>query len=368
MIEIFKNIDSLELLKSDWNTLADEAGTPTLTYEWINAAAESFLSPREELQILGVLGQDGVLLAAAPLFLTKLPLRRRLLFVGNRELWEPTGFLYRSPESLTELIRGVLSLGYPLQIQRLAFESQEKTMLEQLSRGLRLVIAQEEDPSLFVPLSPSWEAFERSITGSRRERIRRAKKRAANFGQVHFETLAASDQNFERLYSTFASIECLSWKGQLGTALLKDKRYFDFFRNFAMKILTRAPILFSFLRLGEKYAAAQLSVVFSGKLWILKIGYDKTYSTCSPGLLLMHEVIRHAFSMGLSSVELLGKHEPWLTIWTKNEHRYCHLRSYGLNFSSVADLLICGTSKVLGQARRAICKDASTSNGSTEKI
>lgn len=368
MIEIFQSIDSLGLIKDSWNTLADEAGAPTLTYEWVSAAAKSFLSPQEELQIVGVLGKDGVVLAVAPLFLTKLALRRRLLFVGNRQLWEPAGFLYRSPESLTELIWGVLSLGYPLQIQRLAFESRERTELEQLMRGRGIVISQEEAPSLFVSLSPNWEAFERGITGSRRERIRRARKRAADFGQAHFETVAASEQNLEQLYSTFASIECLSWKGQLGTALLKDRRYFDFFYEFAMNMLTRAPILFSFLRLGEKNAAAQLSVVFSGKLWVLKIGYDETYSVCSPGLLLMHEVIRHAFSMGLSSVELLGKNEPWLTIWTKNEHRYCHLRSYGLNFSSLADLLVCGTGKVLRQARRVICNDRSTSNGSTGEI
>jgi hypothetical protein len=61
--------------------------------------------------------------------------------------------------------------------------------------------------------------------------------------------------------------------------------------------------------------AAQLSVEYADRLWVLKIGYDERWSRCSPGWQLLAETMRDAFDRRLRSYEFLGSDEPWLHGW-----------------------------------------------------
>ncbi len=82
-------------------------------------------------------------------------------------------------------------------------------------------------------------------------------------------------------------------------------------------------------------------VVFQGRFWVLKIGYDEEYSRCSPGILLIHETIRYAFTNGLKSYEFLGSDENWLHMWTKdNIRRHISIGYYPFNFIGLKRLSI----------------------------
>ena len=65
--------------------------------------------------------------------------------------------------------------------------------------------------------------------------------------------------------------------------------------------------------------------------WQLKIGYDERYRDCSPGSLLMLEIVRHAAGLGLQRFEFLGKSAPWTRQWTEHEHPNVRLRIYPYN-------------------------------------
>ena len=247
----------------------------------------------------------------------------------------------------------MLSLGYPLELTRLPFGGAEHNKLAELGKRRGFVVAQEEDASQGVSCIGDWAAFESGITGSRRERLRRARKNAAAFGSVELEAVAANARNFDELFGQFMAIEAASWKAAAGTALSADERCRGFFSDFGKSTVERGgKVYFMFLRLGGEKAAVQLAVPFAGKLFILKIGYDEAYSSCSPGILLMHLVIGHAFTLGLQGVEFLGGSEPWLNIWPSEPRRYCTLRAYGLNFSSIVDLIVRGGTKVLRASKR----------------
>ena len=59
-----------------------------------------------------------------------------------------------------------------------------------------------------------------------------------------------------------------------------------------------------------------IALEVSERFWILKIGYDERFATCSPGMLLMHEALRHAARQGLRSYEFLGAADDWTRRWT----------------------------------------------------
>jgi CelD/BcsL family acetyltransferase involved in cellulose biosynthesis len=60
----------------------------------------------------------------------------------------------------------------------------------------------------------------------------------------------------------------------------------------------------------------QIAVEWQDRFWLLKIGYDATYSKCSPGQLLMLYTVQQAAERGLKSYEFLGSPAPWTSLWT----------------------------------------------------
>ena len=73
------------------------------------------------------------------------------------------------------------------------------------------------------------------------------------------------------------------------------------------------------MRIAGRPVAMQLAVERANRLWLLKIGYDEEFARCSPGQLLMLEVMRHAAHDGLAAVEFLGSEAPWTRAWTRHE-------------------------------------------------
>jgi CelD/BcsL family acetyltransferase involved in cellulose biosynthesis len=49
---------------------------------------------------------------------------------------------------------------------------------------------------------------------------------------------------------------------------------------------------------------------------LLKTGFDAAYGRYAPGMIIRHEMLARAFSIGLRSYEFLGGDEPWKLEWT----------------------------------------------------
>ena len=92
------------------------------------------------------------------------------------------------------------------------------------------------------------------------------------------------------------------------------------------------------MRVGGEPVAAIIALDYAGRFWILKTGFDESWSFCSPGVLLMHEVIRQAFALGRSAFEFLGEDEEWIRVWTANAHDYTTHFVYPFTASGVFSL------------------------------
>ena len=103
------------------------------------------------------------------------------------------------------------------------------------------------------------------------------------------------------------------------TALGADQRLGSFYRTYAGRACARGTLRILFLKVGPDTAAAMIALEAAERLWILKIGYDERFATCSPGMLLMHEGLRYAARRGLRSYEFLGSSTDWTRRWTDRE-------------------------------------------------
>jgi len=145
--------------------------------------------------------------------------------------------------------------------------------------------------------------------------LKRAHAKAAAYGSVAIEEHAPDPAAAREALDLFVRVETSSWKARRGSSLATNERWGDFFRAYSILAAEAGILRFSFLRVGQRVAAAQMSVEAYRRLWVLKIGYDESLAHCSPGLQLTAAAIESAKRRGLTSYEFLGISEAWEQRW-----------------------------------------------------
>jgi hypothetical protein len=144
------------------------------------------------------------------------------------------------------------------------------------------------------------EHMKRHVSSSRRKSLARNQRRLEDLGKVEHECHCVGE-GLDRAVSAFLKIEAGGWKGKRGTALACDEKT----RKFAINAFTgegansicRADVL----TLNGAPIAVSLITLAGRTGFAVKVAYDESYRSCSPGLLLETEVIRSFLSGGWAS-------------------------------------------------------------------
>jgi len=308
--------------RSRWHVLTWGLRFPMITHEW-HAAALQALLPEDTPYIVMVLGPFGELRGVAPL--VRLNKSNNLGFLSSIAIPEPAGMLADSPASLQSLLAGVRDLGFPLELERIPIELWNPEVMQDALGVMSLKSIREEGGSPWVALGTSWEEFEQGITSKRRGDLNRAYRQANRSGGIAVEFLRAGEHEPSELLRRFIQVESMSWKSSEASTIRDKEHIHAFFDH----LVNHYPgIVFGFLSIGGKLAAGQISVIHSQSLWVLKIAFDEAFRKCSPGILLMHEMLRYAHTERIQSFEFLGYEENWIKIWTKMSRRYYTLSLY----------------------------------------
>lgn len=347
MIEYIESLESMRTLADKWSETEKHLGSPMLSYEWFLSGAISFCPPYD-LRI--AVRKDGSSLdGIAPLGLRK-DLIRKVEVLGTTFLTEKDGFLFENTEALSELVDSVIKFGKPIFLRRLGIHSDEAKAWETAIRDKRLrsLVREERLPRTVV--KSKWDEFEKQISSSRRSSFRRLQRLVESKGEVTFQVVAPTPENLDQYLDEAFEVEATSWRTRKGTAMKYDKKLGTFFREYAGRTTALHEFYLFFLRVDEKPIAVELAVIHANRLWILKIGHDESWSWCSPGILLMHQIVKYCFDEGLEACEFGGTDEPWLHIWSNDSESAWTYRIYprtvkGL-FQLWADVLTLAASKV----------------------
>jgi len=225
------------------------------------------------------------------------------------------GVLAANRAARAALYEELFSLRVPLVLQRFGTDRVDLAEMERAARPHGWWISSQTAPWLAVEFGagPRTE----SMPWSKRlgHDLKRAHAKAAAYGSVTVEEHAPDPAAAQEALDMFIRVETCGWKGRRGSSLATNQRWGRFFRAYSILAAEAGILRYSFLRLGQRVAAAQMSVEAYRRVWVLKIGYDESLADCSPGFQLTAAAIESAKRRGLTGYEFLGISEAWEQRW-----------------------------------------------------
>ena len=328
-IEVLRDGAAIDALAREWNDLPQSQANPLLASDWFAVAAHTFDTPIETL----ALRRRGVLAAVAPLGTDLRAGVARLQPLGVRALHEPSGLLYRDANALQELCKALIDRRKPFILQRMPLTDALRAELARAARGRGLLheIATPGSPTVNFVGDGDLAAFETGLSSRRRQDYRRARRGLERAGPVTFDMRVPQAGSVAAELEEAMRIEASSWKSRGGSTLLHTGQLRAFFHEYARRMAAGGQLRIAFLRVDGVGIAMQLIIEHASRFWIYKVGYDEKWAEHSPGVQLMWDVMRYACESRMKGVELLGKVEEWLTIWTSAVREYRTLIFYPFN-------------------------------------
>lgn len=347
-------------LEAEWDALAERSGRdePFYRHAFIRIWLDNF-APRSRLRILTARDGQGRLRAALPLMeervlLYGVPVRQLsstsdphscrfdLLADDGRAAGEAFFEHLRADRGWDVLrIRDVPGGGDAWHLHRAAREA-----------GLP-VGAWESLRSPYVPLPGTREALLARLHAKLKANLRRRRKKLEGYGRVALERAGGGLDLEARLEQGYA-LEQSGWKGRRGTAISQDPATRGFYSELAREAACRGELALYLLSAGGRPVAFQYGLEHGGRYFLLKPGYDERLKECSPGQLLMDEVLADCIARGLTELDFLGEDMAWKRDWT--ELVRVHTWLYVFRDSAIGRGLCAAKFRWLPTAREAMAR------------
>jgi CelD/BcsL family acetyltransferase involved in cellulose biosynthesis len=346
---VFTALPDLARLEEAWRSLGEQPhgsllSGPTEQFDWV-ATCAAWGPVDRQLRIVAVTRGE-TLLGVMPLESRAVHGSKRLVMLGAQELHEPTGLLADDRRTVGQLAAALAEQRQPILLERMVVDPATLEVLcrELGQRGRVVVRGRPSYP--WIPLDASWQEPEVHLNSGRRSDLRRSRRKAEKLGEVTTQIISPRLDELDVLLDEAFAVEARSWKGLEGTALARDAGRAAFYRQYARAVCRQGALRMCFLRIGGQAVATQIAIVQGGGFWLMKIGYDAEFSSCSPGMLLLRDSIAYAAEAGCRTFEFLGQTEPWIAMWTDQERTCVALRMYPYNLRGALALAADAQAKV----------------------
>lgn len=317
------SLKEFQSLEDEWNALVDSTGAvPFVRHECIGAWIASF-APKAALVILTARDGDARLVAALPLLLERalfcgLPVRQMVSTANThssrfdmiaedpREAGRAfLDHLLGRPDWALLRIIDVREGGAGWQVQHAAIE-----------RGLPVGVW-ESARSPYLAFPSSYGELLATKSPLFRANLRRRRRQLEKLGTLSVERVTRGDALAERLEEGFA-LEARGWKGLSGSAMSQSPKTRAFYRAIAEEAAQRGHLSLFFLRLDGAPIAFHFGLVYDRVYYVPKLAYDEALTRCSPGLVLLEEVIKDGIARGLRGYDFLGDEAEWKNKWSSS--------------------------------------------------
>lgn len=182
----------------------------------------------------------------------------------------------------------------------------------------------------YVDVDGAWDSYERTqLNAKRRRDVARLWRRLAETGTVRFE-LYDGQQHLDALLDRGFEVESRGWKGRAGTAIVSTPSRALFYRSTARWAADSGILRLAFLSLDTRPIAFCYAMHQNATMYCLKAGYDEAFASYSPGILLLHRLIRYSFdSSELTRLEMLGEDDRYKMEFAHGRTKQIHARIFG---------------------------------------
>jgi len=331
-----RDLTSVEQLRSaaeGWNDLwlRSEATSPLLRAQPLAQWIEQFTPTRALFAV--VVSQGDRPLAALPL--TEKRVGRIVKAAGmTANAWSPCGDLLLDSQCdaggvLTALVNHLGNLNWPLlwlDAIPVAMNRWRQFIAACGSAGLS-VDCHEKCQVGRIPISGSWEDYQKSWSKNHRKKIRKNIERLQQAGRLDFERhtdLAAAD--IELLLHEGFEVEHNSWKGEQGSSVLASPGMFGYYLEQARQLAEAGHLELQFLRLDDRPIAFEYGLCAKGVYHSFNVGYDAEFAQYSPGQVLMHEQLRDSYASGdVTDVDCMGPASDAVSRWKPKHYPLARL-------------------------------------------
>ena len=178
--------------------------------------------------------------------------------------------------------------------------------------------------SPYISLPGTYAALWQGLDAKFKANVRRRRKKLEAAGTVTLERVAGGPDLDAKLAEGYA-LEQSGWKGGQGTAIAQDAATQAFYSDLAHTTAARGTLALYFLRLDGRAVAFHYGLSQGTHYYLLKPAYDETYKECSPGHLLMDEVLKDCIVRGLQEFDFLGPDMLWKRDWAGAARRHTWL-------------------------------------------
>ena len=180
--------------------------------------------------------------------------------------------------------------------------------------------------SMRTPYVPLAAGTRPAVDAKFRGNLRRRRRKLEAKGHVAWRRSGEAEAP---LLSAFLALERAGWKGRTGTAIALDERTRAFYGRLAAEAAGRGALALHALELDGTPVAVHFGLEHRGRYFLPKPAYDETHRECSPGQLLVEEVLRDAAARGLHEFDFLGPWMDWKGEWTRHVRPHGFVHVYG---------------------------------------
>lgn len=168
-------------------------------------------------------------------------------------------------------------------------------------------------------------------SGKLRRNLKRHRGRLEQQGRLQAQWLKAPDELDEGL-TRFLELEDSGWKGHQGqgTAINDSAALRGFYQQLLTPGHAGMQAVIALLWLDDRCIAGQFGLISGNCLSLLKIAYDESFSSHSPGSLLLQDTAAHAIDVGLQTLSLVSA-PAWADRWHPEVEPVWHLGYYANN-------------------------------------
>jgi CelD/BcsL family acetyltransferase involved in cellulose biosynthesis len=178
-----------------------------------------------------------------------------------------------------------------------------------------------------VDTSGDWDVYWRSRSRNTRHKVERLLRRLDEAGDAEFGIHSGED-GLDALLEEGLRVEASGWKGAAGSAVASRPESLRYYAELARWAAEHGWLRLGFLRLNGRAMAFGYAVEANGVHSLLKIGFDPRLARLSPGTLLLHRMIRHAFDAGCAEFDFAGQAEPYKLAWATGEVEYVEVQAF----------------------------------------
>ncbi len=317
-------------LQPEWDALVAITNDQLFyRHDFLRVWLDNF-APRAKWRILTARDEVGALVAALPLVEEK----TRLYGVPVRQLSAAANphscrfdLIAKDPAAAGEAFYAHLAADRSWDVLRLLDIPEGGAGFQLFERAKARGLPVGTWPSLnspYIPLPKTQEELQARLQSKFKANCRRRRKKLEEKGKVTFERVDGGPDLEARLEEGFA-LEQSGWKGERGTAIAQDGATRGFYSELARTAAAQGELSLYFLRLDGRAVAFHYGLTHGGTYLLLKPGYDEALKECSPGQLLMEEVLRDCIARGLTEFDFLGPDMIWKRDWTDRARQHTWL-------------------------------------------